>query len=124
MPSPACGGEVVPFFPQGWKTVWGRAGSSHSVLPGRGETAVVVLGHSVPTPLYRIRKFQMISDPFFGIGNGMPGRAASSRSVPSLLSLAAPAAFFRMFASIQSGYPALRWDGNTSIRYPLVCLIH
>src|SRR5512134_3320509 len=111
MTFPACLGDVVPFFPQGWKTVWGPEGSSQSVLPGRGETDVVVLGHSVPIPLYRIRKFQMISDPFCGIGNGMPGRAASSRSVPSALSLAAPAAFFRMFASIQSGKPALRWDG-------------
>src|SRR5512141_427879 len=100
---PACFGEVVPFFPQVWNTVWGPAGASHSVLPGRGETAVVVLGHSVPTPLYRIRKFQMISDPSFGSGNRMPGSAASSRLVPSLLSFAAPAAFFRIFASIQSG---------------------
>src|SRR5512134_3894617 len=115
-------GVVDPFFPQEWKTCWGPAGSSHSVLPGRGDTAVVVLGHSVPTPLYRMMKFQMISDPSFGSGNGMPGRTASSRSVPSLPSLAAPAAFFRMFASIQSGYPALRWVGYTSIRYPLVCL--
>src|SRR5512134_108121 len=100
---PASLGEVDPFFPQGWNTVWGPAGSSHSVLPGRGDTAVVVLGHSVPMPLYRMMKFQMISDPFSGSGNGMPGSAASSRSVPSLLSLDAPAAFFRMFASIQSG---------------------
>src|SRR3972149_5900841 len=100
---PAWLGVVDPFFPQGWNTVWGPAGSSHSVLPGRGETAVVVLGHSVPIPLYRIRKFQMISDPSFGSGNGMPGRTASTRLVPSLLSFAAPPAFFRMFASIQSG---------------------
>src|SRR3990170_5564188 len=100
---PALPGDVAPFFPQGWKTDWGPAGASHSVLPGLGEIAVVVLGHSVPMPLYRIRKFQMISDPSFGSGNRMPGRTASTRLVPSLLSLAAPAAFFRMFASIQSG---------------------
>src|SRR5512146_1513155 len=100
---PDCLGDVVPFFPQEWKTVWGPEGSSQSVLPGRGETAVVVLGHSVPTPLYRMMKFQMISEPLLGRGNGIPGRAASTRSVPSLLSFAAPAAFFRMFASIQSG---------------------
>src|SRR5512139_2744913 len=119
---PASFGVVAPFFPQEWKTCWGPAGASHSVDPGRGDTAVVVLAHRVPTPLYRIMKFHMISDPVFGSGNGMPGRTASTRSVSSLLSLAAPAAFFRMFASIHSGYPALRWLGYTSIRYPLVCL--
>src|SRR5512133_1955597 len=111
MTFPAWLGDVVPFLPQGWKVDCGPEGSSQSVVPGRGETDVVVLGHSVPTPLYRMRKFQMICEPFSGIGKGMPGSAASSRFVPSLLSLAAPAAFFRMFASIQSGYPALRWDG-------------
>src|SRR3989337_829060 len=100
---PAMLGDVAPYFPQERHPVCGPAGSSHSVLPGLGETAVVVLGHSVPMALYRIRKFQMISDPSFGNGNRMPGRTASTRLVPSLLSLAAPAAFFRMFASIQSG---------------------
>src|SRR5512140_2900757 len=116
--------DTDPFFPQGWKIVWGPAGSSHSVLPGLGETDVVVLGNSVPIPLYRMMKFQMLSDPLLGSGKGMPGRTASTRLVPSLLSLAVPDAFFRMFASIQSGYPAFRWDGYTSIRYPLVCLTH
>src|SRR5512139_806424 len=108
---PASLGVVDPFFPQEWKTCCGPAGASHSVLPGRGDTAVVVLGHSVTTPLYCMMKFHMTSDAVFGSGNGMPGRTASTRSVSSLLSLAAPAAFFRIFASIHSGYPALRWLG-------------
>ena len=66
----------------------------------------------------------MISDPVLRERKQDAGKDAVRQDRPALASFAAPAAFFRMFASIQSGYPAFRWDGYTSIRYPLVCLTH